>query len=600
MTGLLQAVRREAEFISRSGQVIGRINASAKSGELLPEVIERTVDAHKDRPAFIFEGRTITFDAFEALANQVASWAREQRILPGETVALFMLNRPEYVAIWYGLSKVGVITALINNQLSGESLAHCVAISHARHAILDKEIGAPATGAASSAGKGCVPWSFGGAIKGAKDFRAALEGQPTTRPDPAIRALIQRGDVALKAYTSGTTGLPKAAKLTHSRASNFLTVFAAAYQARPEDRMLLTLPLYHSTGGMCGLGPTLCEGAATILEKKFSATRFWDSAVDNGATLFIYVGELCRYLVAAPENPKEKKHSIRAVSGNGMRPDVWERFVERFGIANVYEFYGSTEGNISLMNINGRLGAVGRVPPYAKSRFNVDIVKFDNDRQEAIRGPDGLCERAALDEPGEVIGEIRPQDPRYHFDGYAADKKQSEAKILRNVFKRGDAWFRSGDLMRRDGLGYYYFVDRIGDTFRWRAENVSTMEVAEVLGGFDGVDHVNVYGVEVPGYDGRAGMAALVAADDLDLKALCEHLTDELPDYARPVFLRMQSDAAVTSTGTFKAKKVDLITEGFDPSTVDEPLYVLDPRTCEYRALDKTTYKAIADGGFRL
>ncbi|RIK90028.1 MAG: hypothetical protein DCC71_25725 [Proteobacteria bacterium] len=296
------------------------------------------------------------------------------------------------------------------------------------------------------------------------------------------------------------------------------------------------------------------SGAALVLRRRFSASQFWHDCRLHGVTIFQYIGELCRYLLAQPEQDDDRRHAVRCAVGNGLRPDIWERFQRRFGIARIVEFYGATEGNVALVNFDGKVGAVGRLPGWLKSRMPTRLVRFDVESESHVRGPDGFCVECAPGEVGEAIGRI-PDDPKSpigRFEGYTG-AAETEKKILRDVFEQGDAWFRTGDLLRQDADGDLYFVDRIGDTFRWKGENVATTEVAECLAVFPGVAEANVYGVEVPGCEGRAGMAAIVADDALDLDALYAHLQDQLPRYAQPLFLRRVP--AIEVTGTFKHRK---------------------------------------------
>ena len=283
--------------------------------------------------------------------------------------------------------------------------------------------------------------------------------------------------------------------------------------------------------------------------------------------------------------------------GNGLRPEVWEGFVSRFNIPHVVEFYGATEGNASLINLDGPIGAIGRVPNYLKFKFNLEIIRYDVDSNLNPRGSDGFCIIADPNESGELIAEIRNDDPRFRFEGYET-KEATQKKILRDVFKKGDAWFRTGDLLKRDKLGYFYFMDRVGDTYRWKAENVATGEVAAALSRFEGVTQANVYGVMVPGYDGRAGMAAIIAEGQPDMGALKTHIEVNLPHYARPVFLRLSQEAETTST--FKFKKTNLVKAGFDPANISEPLYYANPRTNAYEKIDTKTYQDICSGEVRL
>lgn len=605
--GLFDRLKRDGIFITRllrTLRSVKSVEAKAGYGFLVPDVMEQAVDAHRDRIAFIFENRTMTFGEFDALANRVAHWGLAQGFKPGQAVALFMPNRPEYVAVWYGLAKIGVITALINNQLVGKSLAHCVAVGEAVATIVDGDLADTYMQSHTDAPDPTPVWrwDFGdhNANTTGTDLASALAAAPDSRPDPAIRAHINAKEPVLRIYTSGTTGMPKAANVTHMRARNYMTAFGAAVKTKPDDRMLMVLPLYHSTGGLCGVGCAFLYGAATILDRKFSASRFWDLAADHGATMVTYVGELCRFLANAPDHPRQTDHTIRVAFGNGLRPDVWPKFVSRFSIPWVLEFYGATEGNVSLLNLDNTPGAVGRIPPIIAHRFNACVIKYNFETGEPVRGDDGLCVRADPDEVGEMLGEIRADEARYRFEGYAGQREQTKKKILTDVFKPGDQWFRTGDLMRIDQDGYIFFVDRAGDTFRWKSENVSTTEVAEALSTYDGVMQANVYGVPVPGYDGKAGMAAVVLQTGCDLAALGAHLRDSLPVYARPVFLRvLAGDGENDTTGTFKFQKKRLVEQGFDISEITDTVLIADEHA-GFKPLDEATYQAIGAGQARL
>ena len=359
--------------------------------------------------------------------------------------------------------------------------------------------------------------------------------------------------------------MPKAARITHSRLQRMIYGFSAAMNAKASDRMYQCLPMYHSTGGVLAVGAVLTVGGSCFIRERFSATDFWTDIVRHQCTMFVYVGELCRYLLNAPPGSNDRAHRIRLCFGNGLRPDIFTAFRDRFGIKQIMEFYGASEGNIALFNLDSHPGAVGRIPSWAKKSFPIKIVAYDVEQNLDKRNAEGRCIECAPDEVGEALGEILddPSKPASRFDGYA-DAGATKSKTLRDVFGAGDAWFRTGDLMRRDAAGYYYFVDRIGDTFRWKGENVSTTEVAEAIATFPGVREANVYGVAVPGYEGRAGMAALVVdgAPDFDLPGLRAHIATHLPTYARPVFLRFRRDLEMTST--FKQKKTELVAEGFD------------------------------------
>jgi fatty-acyl-CoA synthase len=444
-----------------------------------------------------------------------------------------------------------------------------------------------------------VAWASGGAVAGARDLDAALARASSTRPDRSARATVRTGDNLFFIYTSGTTGNPKAAYFSHARFLQVAGVYAVFVEIVPEDRVYCVLPLYHTAGGVVATSLALLEGASLVLREKFSVSRFWEDCSRYRVTVFQYIGELCRYLLAGAPSEHERSHRVRCAVGNGLRPDIWERFQQRFGIPRILEFYGATEGNVAMINLDGKVGAVGRIPPYARPFLPVRLVRYDVASDTHVRGPDGFCVEAGVGEVGEAIGPLpkSERDPAPRFEGYR-DEAASEKKILRNVFAAGDAWYRSGDLLRCDRAGYYYFVDRIGDTFRWKGENVSTSEVAEVLSRAPGVEEVNVYGVQVPGHDGRAGMAAVIVRGRIDLEAVYRHATVHLPVYARPLFLRLTSQ--LDTTATFKHRKVDFAEQGFDPARVGDPLYFRDDSARTYVPMDRALYDRLCAGAIKL
>ncbi len=594
--GWITKLKREVRFLSALNRTLGRVKSiESSSTNLLCDDLEAAVDKWSSRQAMSFEGRTLTYGELDAMANRFAHWAQEHKIRRGETVAIFLPNRLEYLPIWFGLQKVGVASALINNQLIGPALAHCITISGAAHIIIDEETAEAFTTVKPLLSTPLNVWTLGLAQGGQRDLSQALKAVSALRPDRSARGDLTARDTALFIYTSGTTGLPKAARITHTRAQLYMRGFAGATGAVESDRIYVTLPLYHATGGLCGTGAALLNGGAVILRRKFSASAFWEDVAAERCTMFVYIGELCRYLANSPRDEAERSHVLRLAFGNGLRPDVWETLVTRFAVPNVLEFYGSTEGNVSMFNFDGKLGAIGRAPAYLRKSFNIRLVKFDVDAEVVVRGPDGFCVECAPGEVGECLGEIKG-DARSSYTGYA-DKAASEKKILHDVFKAGDSYFATGDLMRQDADGYFYFVDRIGDTFRWKGENVSTGEVAGHLQAIPGVAEANVYGVAVEGADGRAGMAGLVVEPEFDIKAFEEVVNRELPSYAQPVFVRILP--AIETTGTFKYRKIDLVDEGFDPARFKGPVYYKDPNK-GYVKLTKPGHAKILAGGVKL
>ncbi|MET0182143.1 MAG: long-chain-acyl-CoA synthetase [Caulobacterales bacterium] len=559
--------------------------------------LEETIDKHRGNVAIRFEGAEWTYAQLEARANRYANWAAAQGVKQGERVALLMSNRPDYIACWFGLSKLGIVSALINTNLIGGPLAHCINIAEARHVITSGDLADHALQVRDQTAQPRV-WTLDGAHQGAEDLETALAGVSDARPARSVREGVKPNDSALLVYTSGTTGAPKAARMTQIRTLGMLRAFIGGGHATARDRVYLTLPLYHATGGLTGVGFALESGGVLLLRNKFSASHFWEDAVAERATVFFYIGELGRYLLNAPPHDLETKHQLRLGVGNGMRPEVWQRFVDRFKIPRLLEFYGSTEGNVNILNFDGKVGAIGRVPSWLRWRFSIRLIKYDVDADTPVRSADGLCVESDIDEPGEAIGEIKPDDPRYQFQGYTGDPKQTEKKILRNVFSQGDAWFRTGDLLRKDKDGYFYFVDRIGDTYRWKGENVSTNEVGDVISTTPGITEANVYGVRVEGQDGRAGMAAITPGEGFDLAKLWKTVHTELPSYARPVFLRIQP--SIETTGTFKYRKVDLVADGFDPSKSPGVLYFDDASVGGYAPLTPAIYQDIQSGNRRI
>ena len=519
----------------------------------------------------------------------------------GDAVALCMHNRPDYLCIWLGIARAGGATALINTNLVGNPLAHSLAIVKAKIVIAGASLAATVEQALPLLEEKPVLWVHGAPVGDHPRLDAAVGDFAGDALSAQERTPLTIEDRCLFIYTSGTTGLPKAANINHYRVMAMARGFSALMDTSPDDRMYDCLPMYHSNGGVLATMGTLAQGGSVVIRDRFSAREFWGDIVRNECTLFFYIGEFCRYLVNTPPGPSDRKHRIRLVCGNGLRPDIWTTFVSRFGIENIREFYAATEGNVVLFNLDSRPGSVGRIPKWAERRFVVKIVRFDIEHQQPIRGPDGFCIPCPPGEVGEIIGQIinDPAKPANRFEGYA-DKSATETKILRDVFEKGDAWFRSGDLLKRDADGYFYFIDRIGDTYRWKGENVATSEVSETISVFPGIAECNVYGVQVPGHEGRAGMAAIVLDDaaELDLEAFRDHLSSQLPDYARPVFLRIRT--ALDHTGTFKQRKVELVKEGVDPASIFDPLYLFHPGEKRFVRLDSELYGAIGEGRIRL
>ena len=587
---------RDLTFLISALRTLRRISHITPEAEITtPDIFEHWARKTPNAVALIGGGQKLTYGQMEAKANQYARWAQSLGLKRGDAVALLMENRPEYIVAWFGLLKIGVVVSLINTNLRSHALAHCLNISKAGHLILGEECAEHYLSAASHLESPLEVWATGRPVDSAHDLDKALRDLSPDALPKDVRAGFKAKDPCFYIYTSGTTGMPKAARLSHVRVMNIMHGFSAAANAKPADRMYIALPLYHSAGGVLAVGVTMTVGGSVILAQRFSARQFWSDCVTHKATMFQYIGEFCRYLLNADPVDGETKHNVRVCIGNGLRPDIWEAFQARFKLPKILEFYGSTEGNVALINYDCKVGAIGRVPKFLRHRYNYIVVKFDLEEERPIRTDNGLCMEADVDEPGEVLGFIS-EEPRERFEGYSRPE-ETEKKILRDVMEKGDAWFRTGDLMRKDKQGYFYFVDRIGDTFRWKGENVATSEVSEVISVFDGVLEANVYGVHIPGTDGRAGMASLVVEPTFDLKAFHAYVSAELPDYAVPLFLRLQGEIDIT--GTFKHRKVDLVKEGFDPVTVDDPVYFNHPDEKAYVPLDQALYDQVINGAFR-
>jgi len=566
---------------------------------VFPAIMDELAERWGDAPALLSDRESFSYRELAARANQYARWTLAQGIQKGDTVCLMMPNRPEYMALWLGVTRVGGVVALINSNLTGATLAHCVNVVSPKHVIVAADLlERYETAGAFIAGHANL-WVHGDAKPDQARIDRAVDAFSGAKLTGRETRALTIEDRALFIYTSGTTGLPKAANMNHYRLMLAGHAFAGVMATRPSDRMYDCLPMYHTAGGLVATGALLVNGGSVVIREKFSARECWDDIERWNCTIFQYIGEFCRYLLNSPPHPKETAHRLRLACGNGLRPDVWPDFKRRFGIPHIIEFYAATEGNVSMFNFEDKEGAVGRIPWFLERRFPTKVVRFDIGLQQPIRDPQGFCIECAPEEAGEVIGNILKDasKPGARFEGYAT-KAETEKKILHDVFQKGDSWFRTGDLMRKDADGYFYFVDRIGDTFRWKGENVSTTEVEETIGRFPGVEETNVYGVSIPGRDGRAGMTAVVVNASFDLAAFRKHLASSLPDYARPLFLRIRGEMDVTST--FKQKKIDYVAQGFDPAATTDPIFFDDPAEKAFVRIDRALHDRIRDGGIRL
>jgi fatty-acyl-CoA synthase len=566
---------------------------------ILSDVIHEVAGRLGSAPALLSDQESFTYKDLSERANRYARWALCQGLEKGDVVCLMMGNRPEYMAIWLGITSAGVIVSLLNTNLTGPSLAHCIRTVAPRHILVAAEYVDTLTSALPHFEPAATIWVHGPQSTEFPRIDLEVALQPHDPLAQHERRSVLIDDLALYIYTSGTTGLPKPAKVSHGRVMQWSHWFSGMMQVQPEDRIYNCLPMYHSVGGVQAPGSVLVAGGTVVVCEKFSVSHFWSDILRWDCTLFQYIGEMCRYLFHASPSVWETEHRVRLACGNGLAPEVWDGFQDRFRIPRILEFYAATEGGVSLFNVQGKRGAIGHIPRYLAHRFSPALVRFDFETGEPARDEHGFCIRCGPNEPGEALGRVvnDPANLGSQFEGYLS-KEASELRILRNVFEPGDAWARTGDLMRTDEKGFFYFVDRIGDTFRRKGENVATSEVAAVICEFPGITHAHVYGVAVPGVEGRVGMATLIPSGRLDLAELHRYVADYLPSYARPFFLRIREE--VELTGTFKYTKTELVRQGYDPIRITDLLYFDLAEADAFVPLDNELYHRIQSGGVRL
>ncbi len=551
--------------------------------------VQRTVAKYADRPAIHYQDRVLTYAEYNAEANKIAHYLQAQGVKRGDAVALLMQNRPEFLISFTAIAKVGACAALLNNTQTGKVLAYSINLVEPVAAIVGEELVAPFN-------------EIRGEINIADDYiysiaDADVQKDPGQVPN-GYRNIIElaaaesvdnleetnsitRSDHLCYIYTSGTTGMPKAAITDHNRFCTMIAGINVAMNLNKNDIFYLALPLYHATGLLACWGSVLASGASVVIRRKFSASEFWDDINRYQATIFGYVGEMCRYLLNQPPQLTDGQHSLKKIFGNGLRPGIWQDFKTRFKIPHILEFYGASEGNtgfINIFNLDNTVG-IGRAT----------LVKYDREKDEVVRGNDNFLIEVDTGEPGLLLGEITDNTP---FIGYT-QKDKTEKAILRDVFTIGDAWFNTGDLLRNIGCSHYQFVDRLGDTFRWKGENVSTTQVENILSGHPNIADCVVYGVEIPGTNGKAGMAAVTPKEGTSLKfdELYDYAQANLPAYAVPVFVRLKQSA--DTTGTFKYKKADLKKESYLVESCPDPVYVALPKSSEYVALTEDLQRGI-------
>ncbi|MBL4606314.1 MAG: long-chain-acyl-CoA synthetase [Pseudomonadales bacterium] len=585
------------KVIERVPAIIKAVRGSrnATDNDSMPRCFEQTATRYPGNVAIYYEDRKVTYLEFNRKSNQIAHYLESQGIGKGDVVGLYMQNRPEFLICLVGIAKTGAATALINNAQTGKVLTHSLNLVDATTCIVGEELIEPFLEVQKDLNMGKnkvysvadqdVMTGPGKVLKGFTNLYKECQNSPNT--NLAVTNTIRRADHFVYIYTSGTTGMPKAAITDHNRYATMYTSINVIKNLNQNDIYYLPLPLFHATGLVACWGSILSAGASVVIRRRFSASEFWNDIDKYQATIFGYVGELCRYLLNQPKKPSDGQHSLKKMFGNGLRPGIWKEFKLRFQVPHILEFYGASEGNTAFMNILNIDNTVGI--------GKATLVKYDKEAECVVKDASGYLIKADKGEPGLLIGEITPKTP---FIGYT-QKDKTESAILRDVFKKGDAWFDTGDMLRGIGCAHYQFVDRLGDTFRWKGENVSTTQVENIIATRPDVSGCAVYGVEIPNTNGKAGMATITPQEggELDFEGLLSNLKTDVPAYAIPVFLRIKTEIDVT--GTFKYKKTDLKKEGFDTSLISEPLYVLIPGEKAYQVLTPEIKKGIDDGKYR-
>lgn len=544
----------------------GLLTVNATTKRTIGSVFQALAHKQPERPFLRFDDRVISYGEANAQVNRYASVLADNGVGEGKVVGILAQNRPETLLVALAVVKLGAVAGMFNYNQRGEVLNHSQKLLGATVIVAGAECEEALSSVAENQWQGKI---IGLANEGAKlpgnDDLDELAAAASDK-DPAITDDLEAKTKAFYIFTSGTTGLPKASTMSHMRwLKSMYGIGGLGVRLEKTDVLYCCLPLYHNNALTVSLSSVLAAGASMAIGRKFSASKFWDDVVRMKATAFCYIGELCRYLLNQPVREAEKKQDIKVIVGNGLRPEIWNEFKDRFGIERIAEFYGASECNLAFINGLNLDRTAGMSPlPYA-------VVEYDQAAEAPKRGADGRLQRVKVGDVGLLITKVTDRAP---FDGYT-DPEATEKKLLRDGFKDGDCWFNTGDLVLKQGFFHVAFADRLGDTFRWKGENVATTEVEGALGDYEGVEQAVVFGVSVPGTDGKAGMAALKLEPgaSFDGAALAAYLSKELPSYAVPLFIRLIDQ--VEQTSTFKSRKVDLRDEGYDSSKVSDPLYVL-------------------------
>lgn len=592
-----------------------------KRNATVPQAFKDNLVANPDRVIFYYEDVKWTMRQMDEMSNRVANAFLEQGFQPGQEVALFMESRPEFVAIWLGLAKAGIVAALINTNQRMNTLIHSVTVVNCRALIFGSELSEHVDDVYDELKERSSSLEFFHFASPDQLVAAEKNKDSTTTPTPTNNKLPMKAqtkslnnilndsspsdpatlnsgnfsDRLFYIYTSGTTGLPKAAIIKHSRYM-FVGAGLKNLLCLNNEVIYTSIPLYHLAGGIMGTSQCLLFNSAMVIKRRFSASSFWTDCIKYNATCAQYIGELCRYLLSQPEKPVDKQHKVKLMFGNGLRPQIWNEFVDRFQIKRIGEFYGSTEGNANIVNFTNMPGACGFVSRILPIVYPVTLIKCDPLTGVPQRDARGVCMRCGPGETGEFVGKIIEGDPTRSFDGYA-NSEATKKKIVRDVFWKGDMAFSSGDLLEMDEYGYVYFKDRTGDTYRWKGENVSTMEVEGIVSELLRQQDCVVYGVEVPNCEGKAGMLA-IAQEDVDLKTLVKNMKTKLAVFAIPVFIRIVDQ--IEATGTFKLPKVKLQEQGYNISKLSDPIYLVDLKNNDCNRLTEELYAKLMSGELKL
>ncbi|XP_048735133.1 long-chain fatty acid transport protein 2-like isoform X2 [Ostrea edulis] len=582
------------------------MTSDIKNRKLTIDRVEETVQRYPNKPMLVYGNTTFTYSECNAFANKVASTALSLGLKRGDVVAIILANEPDFVWTMIGLQKIGVQMAFINYNLRNESLVHVIKIAEPKMIFVsrEKEIQRPVTDI-HQALTGIPVYHFGEADDpNFLPLDPILEKSSEQNVGEDIRKQIRMTDNSLYIYTSGTTGLPKAAYIPTEKIVKAAWSMASL-NLSSDDIVYTALPLYHSSASLLALGNVLRTGATMVLKKKFSASNFIKDCRENKVTVVHYVGELFRYVSATPPNSSDTDHCIRCAFGNGLRIDVWKIMLERFKIPHIYEFYAATEMPVGLANISNTVGSVGRMSPLLKLTLPCEFVLYDEENENVVRTKEGLCMLAPLESPGLLLIKL-DEKRRMTFEGYKGKESERKKKLVYNVLRQGDCYINTGDALTRDKNYFVYFADRLGDTFRWKGENVSTTEVANIFMELDILSDVCVYGVRIGDNEGKGGMAAISLKnqpEDLSLNTeqllnIAQHCKKHLPSYARPRFIRVVKEFIYTST--FKQSKLKLKEEGYNLAEVASPVYYLDCKENTYTEMTPDVERDITSGTVKM